>query len=281
VTTSTAAVETSPFFLPGIAGDLFSVCFEPRARGSDGHAVLFCPPFAEEMNKSRRMVALQARALAERGIATLVLDLYGTGDSAGDFGAARWDIWRDDLQRGARWLRDRGYRHISLWGLRGGALLAAQCARELGTALDRILLWHPVARGEQMMTQFLRLRLAADLVADGEKITTQQLRETLLRGEPVEVAGYLIAPDLLRSLDAADLKSDFDAASVRVGWFEVAPTARALIPASRAVVDAWAARGLDIHTDVVVGESFWNTPEIALLPELIDRSTNWLCGAGA
>ena len=41
--------------------------------------------FAEELNKSRRMACLQARALAEGGDAVLRFDLLGCGDSDGEF----------------------------------------------------------------------------------------------------------------------------------------------------------------------------------------------------
>ena len=49
------------------------------------------------MNKSRRMAALQARAFAEMGFGVLQIDLFGCGDSSGDFSDARWDIWKQDL----------------------------------------------------------------------------------------------------------------------------------------------------------------------------------------
>src|SRR5687768_8838655 len=52
--------------------------------------VVYVHPFAEEMNKSRRMAALQARALAASGHAVLQIDLLGCGDSSGDFGDASW-----------------------------------------------------------------------------------------------------------------------------------------------------------------------------------------------
>ncbi len=49
------------------------------------------------MNKSRRMAALQARAFAAMGFGVLQIDLFGCGDSSGDFSDARWDIWKQDL----------------------------------------------------------------------------------------------------------------------------------------------------------------------------------------
>ena len=51
------------------------------------------------MNRCRAMVALQARAFAALGAGTLVLDPFGTGESSGEFVAASWATWGDDLQR--------------------------------------------------------------------------------------------------------------------------------------------------------------------------------------
>jgi alpha/beta superfamily hydrolase len=41
---------------------------------------------AEELNKSRHVAAAQARAFAAAGYSVLQIDLYGCGDSSGDFG---------------------------------------------------------------------------------------------------------------------------------------------------------------------------------------------------
>lgn len=51
-------------FLEGKAGPVFHVLHLPDASSIRG-AVLFVPPLAEELNKSRRMVSLQARRLAQ------------------------------------------------------------------------------------------------------------------------------------------------------------------------------------------------------------------------
>jgi exosortase A-associated hydrolase 2 len=84
-----------PFFLPAGPRALFALHHEPTApvRG----AIVYVPPFGEEMNKSRRMAALQARALAAAGWHVLQIDLFGTGDSEGDFAEATWDAWLEDI----------------------------------------------------------------------------------------------------------------------------------------------------------------------------------------
>lgn len=266
-----------PFFLPGMSGNLFSLYFPPQMPQSVMRGILFFPPFAEEMNKTRRMIALQARRFARAGFAVLIIDPYGTGDSAGDFGAARWTIWYDDMVRGARWLQMQGCERLVLWGLRSGALLAADVFTALSAAVERLLLWHPVVRGEQFITQFLRLRLAADLMTQGEKITTQELRAALVRGESLEIAGYTLAPELVQRFDALDLKVMLPAGAPPVDWLEIAAgTARPVMPASRAVIDAWRQQKIIVRAATIPGESFWNTLEITEVPELIECSTQWL-----
>ena len=87
--------------------------------------VLLLPPFAEEMNMSRRMTYLTGRALAAAGYGCLTLDLTGTGESSGEFAEARWEIWQDDARTAAAWLAKKTGQTPLFLGLRAGALLAA------------------------------------------------------------------------------------------------------------------------------------------------------------
>jgi exosortase A-associated hydrolase 2 len=258
-----------PQFLQGPRGPLFSLYFPPAGGSASGRAVLHVPAFAEEMNKCRRMVALQARELAGQGLGVLLLDLYGTGDSHGDFADARWEIWRQDLATGVAWLRARGMQRLSLWGMRLGCLLAVDTLAELGGAVDHLLFWQPVASGQQMLTQFLRLRMAAGLLG-GERESVAQLRARLAAGESLEVAGYELAPDLAAALDRVSLADGPAPLGLRVDWLEVvAAQDRGLGPASARLVQAWEAAGVRVQARPVAGDAFWSTQEIALAPELI------------
>ena len=76
------------FFLPGSAGQLFCVYRGPAdAMQPPETGVLYVPPFADEMNKARRQAAVQSHALALQGYGVLSVDLFGTGDSEGEFAA--------------------------------------------------------------------------------------------------------------------------------------------------------------------------------------------------
>lgn len=257
-----------PFFLTGSRGALFAICYPPTEGTVQRGGVLYIPPFAEEMNKSRRMAALQARRLAAAGFSVLMPDLYGTGDSAGDFAEARWEIWRDDLIRCSDWLRQRGHERLALWGLRIGGLLAMEIASEV--TATQLLLWQPVLSGQRFLQQFLRLRLTTDRLKGGDE-TMAQLQERLAAGQSLEVAGYELHPELASALDL--VRPTAPPSGMRVDWCEVAGTPDASpSPASRRVVEEWRNAGVIVHRQTVVGDAFWATQEIAEAPTLLEAT---------
>jgi len=240
-------------------------------------AVLFVPPFAEELNKARRQVAVAARMFAALGHCVLIVDLFGTGDSEGDFRAARWNIWLDDLRAGCQLLRSRGLELRAVWALRAGALLAADLMDVERTAA-RLLLWNPVTNGERHVEQFLRTRVAAAMAGGGRASTSvKELRAQIERDETLEVAGYELHRDLVRQIGAKDLSRSPPPASTRVLWLEVVAEATAgiSVPSQRTIA-AWRAAGTQVEAETVVGMPFWSTIEIAVTPELNVRTASLL-----
>ena len=182
-----------PMAVMGERGPLIGF-YRPPDAGLDAQGdVLVVPAFGEEMNRCRSMVAMQAQALAAVGVGTLVLDPHGTGDSSGEFDEGDWDAWRADLWQGVDWLRRHGNGCRALWGVRLGALMAAEMAAE-DRGIDRLLLWMPVVAGKAYWTQFLRIRIAAEMAdANGVK-STEELRQRSAKGQAVEASGYLVGP---------------------------------------------------------------------------------------
>ncbi|PPD35130.1 MAG: hydrolase 2, exosortase A system-associated [Methylomonas sp.] len=266
-----------PFFLESCAGPLFAV-YWPPANQSIKHAVLHVPAFAEEMNKSRRMVALQARAMADQGCAVLVLDLFGTGDSSGDFGEANWAIWLQNIADAVAWLKQQGARTATLWGLRLGALLAMDFVNRHEHSIDRLMLWQPVLNGDTSVTQFLRLRVAAAMMNNNmPKETTSDLKRQLLDGIGVEVAGYRLHPELIKPLIA--LRADrLSLCTVKeIALFEV--LANADTPVSMPVTQFFSAlqeTPVKVSLTKSVGDSFWANQEITEAQDLIELSCEWV-----
>ncbi len=273
-----------PFFLDGRAGRLFCVLYPGDGDGDgDGAAgarrgVLVVPPFAEEMNKCRRMVALAARAMQARGADVLLLDPTGTGDSEGDFADARIDTWTDDLRRGAAYLRDRGSRSLDVLAVRGGALLVGPGLLPSQMAAGRIGLWQAVASGRQVAAQFLRLRVAEAVTGGSQGDRAGNQREALRANGTIEVAGYRVSEDLIGALERLDLTGIAGGGWTRVHWFEVAaPGAATLPPASLRAIEGLRLSAVSVEDEIIAGDPFWATPEIAVVDELVARTAIALC----
>jgi exosortase A-associated hydrolase 2 len=265
-------------FLRGGRGRIFCLLVEPPAAACRGRA-LFAPAFAEEMNKCRRQMALQARALAEAGFAALVVDPYGTGDSEGEFAEARWETWVEDLLLAARWLEERAPGGLALIGVRAGALLAADLLERLPDTAVQLVLWQPVISGRQHMDQFLRLRVAASMLGAADGTTVKSLRNELEQGRTLEVAGYELDPQLVKAIDQCDLMRLPAAPPRSVEWLEVArDTERGVGMAAQRVVAAWQAAGTPVRSSVVAGDSFWSTVEITVAPALVEHTTRAIAG---
>ena len=254
------------FFLPAGGGERFCV-FHP-ASGAPLGSVLYLHPFAEEMHKSRRMAALQARAFAVRGYSVLQVDLFGCGDSSGDFGDARWDAWKDDAALAADWLARHAEGPMHLWGSRLGALLALDYSRQASRSFAGLLLWQPVANGAQFITQFLRLRLTREMLAGGAAGKgTGELRAQLAAGEALEIAGYELAPELAFAIERLDLAA-LSPRNLPARWFEINAEGKTT-PVLRRAAQAWSAAGAEVELHAVRGEPFWSSLEISECPELI------------
>jgi uncharacterized protein len=258
------------FFLPVAEGHRF--CLFHASRGAPKGAVLYLHPFAEEMNKARRMAALQSRRLAENGYAVLQIDLLGCGDSAGDFGDATWQGWLDDVRAGIDWLRNQVKAPLWLWGLRAGCLLASEAARRLDTPVN-FLFWQPVVSGKTHLQQFLRLKVAGEMMGGDGKGVMAALKESLAAGQSVEIAGYRLAPALAQGLEAAELTPPEYAGAGQVVWLEVANREDAtLAPVSIQRIVQWQEAGFSIASAVTPGLTFWQTTEIEEAPALLDAT---------
>ena len=256
----------NPFFLDTPAGRRF--CIHVPAHGTARGAVLHVHPFAEEMNRARRMASLTARALADAGYDVLLMDLGGCGDSAGDFGDATWVGWIDDVLAGAAWLDKRECGPLWIWTLRAGSLIGAGAlARGVGAA--GLLLVQPVFAGELALRQFLRLKIGASLIGGGERAGVDSLLRELAGGTPVEVAGYTVGSDMGRDFGAAALT--LPAGTLRVACVELSPgQAGALSPSLATHVSQWRAAGHAVRATTVDAAPFWQTAEAAISTAVVD-----------
>lgn len=262
-----------PLFIDDPHGPLFCLYYRPPA-GAGKRALVHIPAFAEEMNKSRRMIASQSRALAARGYPVLVFDLFGTGDSSGDFGAATWSIWRQNITTAVAWLFGQGIETVDLWGLRLGVLLALDWLSDNAVSVGNLIAWQPVVNGEAFIMQFLRLKVMAAMMSNRTPtLKTADLKNQLLDGRSIEVAGYLLTPDLINPILQWRLERMFLPNLAKATIFDIAPepTPTPTGPAGR-FADKLRQRNIETALMPVVGDAFWSTQEIGTAPNLIDST---------
>jgi exosortase A-associated hydrolase 2 len=256
-----------PFFLNADVGERFCLYYQPDGQAPPRGAILYVHPFAEELNKCRRMAALQARAYAQAGYGVLQMDLYGCGDSSGEFADATWDIWLADLARAWQWLLARHNGPLHLWGLRLGGLLALEFATR--TKPQTLILWQPVLNGRTYLHQFSRMQSAARLFGSAVE-------------QDSEIAGYLLSPRLAASIQGLDAGALAPSCSVQ--WLELgeqlpetigdyaasAGAARASLSSGSArIIEDWRQGGTRVDAYPVNGVPFWRSTEIDEAPELL------------
>jgi len=224
------------------------------------------------------MAALAARDFAQRGWLVLQLDLAGCGDSSGDFGDASWQDWIEDISLACGWLQQNDIDDPVLWTLRAGSLLAADWLH-LQRRTQPLLLWQPVTNGHLALTQFLRLKAAAQLLGESDsRSVIASLRSDIDAGRTVEIAGYPLSPGVARGLGSAQLRLTDDYAAP-VCLLEVSRTERTQpTPALHDLLKKWKAAGIRASHDVVRGPAFWQTLAIETAPALIPASVGFLDG---
>lgn len=263
-----------PFFIDGEKGRLFALL---RAPASATDIVIIVPPFGEEMNKSRKQFAETADDIVAAGKAVLQFDLFGTGDSDGEFEEADWPTWKQDVLTAIEWTRGSGFDCFSLLALRLGCTLAAEALAGQNAAPARTVLQQPVATGSQFMTQFLRLRVAASMMNNGDKETVDQLKNRLDANETIEISGYAVSGSLWRGIEDSSLT---DCCQPTLGKVRVLEVGRerpdGVSPAARKIIEAAVANGVNIDGQRVTGEPFWSATEIVLNAELRSETVNFL-----
>jgi exosortase A-associated hydrolase 2 len=272
------AAPVVPRFLGADGQRVFTLLRHPRRAAAS--CALLVAPFGEEMNKSRKMLADAGIELAKRGIGSVLVDPYGTGDSDGDFSDATWPRWQEDLRQAVAWCAEEGLKVDRLLGVRLGCALGAQAVRDAIPGIAHTVFWQPVLDGNRFLDQFLRLRVAASMMEQDRKESTAELRARFARGETVDVAGYGIAPALATQLDRVRLSELVGPHLGQVHWIEVvrSPDTPPPAAATKAIAAARAA-GTNVTLYPIAGEPFWSSVEIVCLPALIERTVALLEGA--
>lgn len=259
-------------FIPGQRGALFIVYHAPAPESEDRGDLIFVPPFAEEMNRSRSIVAHQARLFQQIGYGVLILDLFGTGDSEGEFADARWETWRNDVLSAAAWLHGQGRRKISLWGLRLGSLLAVDVAFDHDHAFDMLLLWQPVTAGRRFMDNFLRAGVAPNASKAGSPISVSERGIRLDPSKPIDVMGYTLSRSLSHAIDRTDMSLVGRTVRSPVIWIDRTEAVPASGPPADEILAMWQGHHGPVAYHQCDFGAFWSV-EAAEQPANLHRLT--------
>lgn len=248
-----------------------------RRAGNESRWVVFVPPFAEEMNKTRRQVAVTAQELATVGLSSVYFDLYGTGDSAGNFSDATWSTWVKNTIAVFKDLERHGREVEAVVATRLGCALVAQALREAGVAVPKTVFWQPVESGYRHMTRFLRVAVAASLMRRGPRVSVDELREQIAQGRTHEVAGYQLAASLVQEIDKVSLSSLVGRQLGRIHVLNVSRSVGNGESADETRIDDLAEEW-DVGAIVlrVPGAPFWASAELLVNRELADITVSLL-----
>ncbi len=257
--------------LPRFHGETGQRFFTVQFRGTgtpQGH-IVFVPPFVEEMNRCRSLVAQQARVFAAQGYLCTLVDFFGTGDCDGELVDATLAHWRDNLDAAIDVLQEEHELPLVLWGLRLGALIAMDYASKSDRAVRDIVLWQPVTSGKLYVNQVLRQRVASLMVRDLPPETTKEIRQRLADGEQVEIAGYTLAGDLVADIESIDTAGFASLCSGTLHWLEhVVEEGKDIGIPSRKLVDQLAAAN-SVEVQTFMDPPIWQIHERDEAPRLL------------
>jgi hypothetical protein len=141
-------------------------------------------------------------------------------------------------------------------------------------AVQHAVFWQPVVNAKSMLTQFLRIKVAAAMDLKEKSPSTDEMRASFKAGRSVEIGGYEINPELALALDAMTLTECRDLGGAQVEWLEVSPgESSELGAASAKAIEALSATGAQISAAVCEGPLFWHQHERTYAPKLIDVTT--------
>jgi pimeloyl-ACP methyl ester carboxylesterase len=153
----------NPLFFGSSDRPLFGIYHPPRTRDARAHGIVLCYPVGQEYMRAHRAFRQLAILLSKSGFPVFRFDYIGTGDSSGDSDAGSFDQWLSDTGVAIDELKDNaGVQHLSLVGLRLGALLAARVAVARAD-VTRVVLWDPVVVGTSYWAELVASTSAPDV----------------------------------------------------------------------------------------------------------------------
>ena len=263
----------TPFFLAHYSPS-------PRDNVSARKAVILVPPFAEELNRSKRMYVLCARQLASAGLDVVCFDYVGTGDSYGDWGSFSIPDWQANLAQVYAYIQNLGISDISVISLRFGALVVANSIFAGQLQFNKCVFWDPIEDGEGYVRQLIRLKIAAAMTEDAKSLTTKEVLADIDQCGFVEVGGYHVTAELLDAIKRAKLSNLIEVVidSTELHWMILKNASQNSGGATWPMSIAEGLReNVTMHT--VQDTRFWMQQEVTIAPALLQETLELFANA--
>jgi pimeloyl-ACP methyl ester carboxylesterase len=259
------------FFFEGAAGPLYGVLFSPRGEGRSrtpavpGRGVVICDSLFEEKFFSERANVNLARRLAESGLAVLMFDYRGYGNSVGESEEVDPAGLLRSAQDACDFLRGAGCGRLVLVGVRWGAAVAEQAARSRDD-VEALFLVQPLASWRKALLQALRANVAGQYSVFKKVVMTRDeiIKELTGGGDCVRagyrmnnVDGYIISRAFYEQSEGMKLPGAVPPRAPAV-VFEIREGDACEDRESAELVAAWRGMGASCEHVVVAGDNrFW------------------------
>ena len=253
--------ELHPFFMPAKYGKCFVLEYIPAPEFSNKQSVLIIPPFAEENNNSRKMHSAIARKLANEGFSVFMIDLFGTGDSEGQFIDALWDDWLDNIKLLFENHLKQKFIKTNILATRLGVLMLVDLFDNESLFINKCLLLQPVLKGKTFTKQLMRTKIAA-MAFKGEKCTQNDLQQALEEQGLIEISGYQISKSMLDKIESKSINDAF-LESINIITIDTKPKVEDLI-----LLDKQNSKS---NNNKLISQSppFWTTTEYEISEHLV------------
>lgn len=184
---------------------LHAMKFSPA--GAPAGAAIIVSPLFEEKRCAHRTLFIAAQRMATAGYTTLIPELTGIGNSAGNLTAINIDNWLVDLQSAVAVLP--ADLPLTIIGCRAGALFSIAALG--GFDVSRIILWQPAISGKTYLREAILRRMSQNSILGGEKpkVGEFEIEGQLLSAELFTGIQTLKMPDMVSHADIRLLQCSF------------------------------------------------------------------------
>jgi alpha/beta superfamily hydrolase len=245
--------------------------------------VIVCSPLHAEFAKNYGNEVILGQRLSHQGVSVLRFDYRGQGHSDGQSSEITLKSMVEDALHALEHMQSRtGVSHVGIVGCRLGGFVAA-CAASLWERAP-LVLWEPILRPDTYVRDAIRSRVISSLSSTAaDKLSAEVLRTYLNERGSVDVHGYPIHRNLVRSLQDRSLEDELGSSPRAIHVIQISKSQKVRSDLA-AVIDEWSELGFAADVRCVTGELSWwfrgshqsrEEPE-ALANELAADTASWI-----